>query len=492
MLLLTWAPVSATMRAMTIRTRFAPSPTGPLHLGNLRTALFSALFARRHGGRFLLRIEDTDLERSRDEFLSKMLDDLRWTGLDWDEGPEADGDHGPYLQSQRAAVYAHHFEGLLTRGLAYHCFCSDERLKLERKAQLAAGRPPRYSGICARLSADEAEARLARGERATLRFRIPAGREVAFDDIARGPQRFASDEIGDFVIRRSDGTPAFFFSNALDDALMGITHVLRGEDHLANTPRQLLLLEALDLPAPAYGHLPLLVGDDGAPLSKRHRTGSLEDLRAAGFLPLALLNHLARLGHHYEDDVLLDLDGLAAGFGLERVGRAAARHDEAQLRHWQRLAVNALDDDAMWDWISGDSHMHGAALRAAIPPGRESAFVQAMRDNLLLPHDARVWAERLFADMPVLDEAAATALRDAGRKFFDAALDALEAQPQDYRAFVASLSAASGCRGKALYAPLRAALTGTLDGPELVRVWALLGPAAVRERLEAALDRGQT
>lgn len=474
---------------MSVRTRFAPSPTGSLHLGNLRTALFSALFARRHGGRFLLRIEDTDLERSCDEFLSKMLDDLRWAGLAWDEGPEAGGDHSPWLQSQRSPVYRHHFDALATRGLAYYCFCSDERLRLERKAQLAAGRPPRYAGTCTRIPAEAAEERLAQGERATLRFRVPPGREVVFEDLVRGVQRFRSDDIGDFVIRRSDGTPAFFFSNALDDALMGVTHVLRGEDHLANTPRQLLLLEALDLPAPGYGHLPLLVGDDGAPLSKRHGTGSLEDLRAAGFLPLALLNHLARLGHHYEDDALLDLDGLAAGFGLERIGCAAARHDETQLRHWQRLAVNALDDDAMWDWISGDSHMHGAALRAAIPPGRESAFVQVMRDNLLLPLDARIWAERLFAATPVPDEAAATAMRDAGRKFFDAALDALEAQPEDYRAFAALLSAGSGCRGKALYAPLRAALTGTLDGPELVRVWALLGSNALHARLTAAREQ---
>lgn len=476
------------MRAMSecaVRTRFAPSPTGALHLGNLRTALFAALFAHRHGGHFLLRIEDTDLERSRDEFLARMLDDLRWAGLGWDEGPDCCGEHGPYLQSQRGPVYRHHFDALLTRGHAYYCFCSDERLKLERKTQLAAGRPPRYAGTCARLTADEAERRLAEGEAATLRFRVPPGRTVTFDDLVRGPQRFASDDIGDFVIRRSDGTPAFFFSNAVDDALMGISHVLRGEDHLANTPRQLLLLEALDLPAPVYGHLSLIVGEDGAPLSKRHGTGSLDDLRRQGFLPLAIVNHLARLGHHYESDALLDFDGLAQGFDPARLGRSAARHDEGALHHWQRLSANALDDDAMWAWLADEGHDSGAALSAAVPGPMRPGFVHAVRDNVLLPADALAWARRLCGGPPETEGEARTALAEAGGAFFTAALDALGESGNDYRQFTRRLTEATGRKGRALYLPLRAALTGTDDGPELARVWTLLGPERIRERLAA-------
>jgi len=238
--------------AIDTKTRFAPSPTGLLHLGNVRTALFNALLARRQKGRFLLRIEDTDRERSRPEYVAALLEDLRWLGLDWQEGPAVGGPHEPYAQSTREAIYSQYYRQLESTERVYPCFCTPAELALNppaelalnRKAQLAAGRPPRYPGTCARLSEVERQARLERGLQPTLRFRVPVGRTIEFSDLVRGPQRFASDDIGDFVIRRADGTPQFFFANAVDDALMEVTHVLRGEDHLANTPRQLLLLEA--------------------------------------------------------------------------------------------------------------------------------------------------------------------------------------------------------------------------------------------------------
>ncbi|MGB2971901.1 MAG: glutamate--tRNA ligase, partial [Candidatus Competibacter sp.] len=322
-----------------VKTRFAPSPTGFLHLGNVRTALFNALLARRDGGQFLLRIEDTDRERSRAEFVDALLEDLRWLGLDWREGPEVGGPQAPYAQSERTAIYARYYRRLEGSEQSYPCFCTPAELALSRKAQLAAGRPPRYTGTCARLGADERQARLERGLQPTLRFRVPAGRAVEFTDLVRGPQRFASDDIGDFVIRRADGTPQFFFANAVDDALMGITQVLRGEDHLANTPRQLLLLEALALSAPRYGHLALIVGADGGPLSKRAGDLSIRELRASGYLPEAVLNYLARLGHAYARDVWMAPEVLAAEFSTAHLGRAPARYDEAQLLHWQSEAV---------------------------------------------------------------------------------------------------------------------------------------------------------
>ncbi|HET7921906.1 MAG TPA: glutamate--tRNA ligase, partial [Gammaproteobacteria bacterium] len=260
---------------MTVRTRFAPSPTGHLHVGNARTALFNALFARHAGGVLILRIEDTDAERSRREFERDLIEDLRWLGVVWQEGPDEGGSKGPYRQSERGAVYAEHIAQLEAKAQAYPCFCTPAELALSRKAQLAAGKPPRYAGTCAHLDKRGIEARLARGLKPALRFRVPDRGETGFDDLVRGRQVFANHDIGDFVIRRADGSPAFFFSNALDDALMGVTHVLRGEDHLANTPRQLLLLQALELPAPHYGHLSLIIGEHDAPLSKREGGGSL-------------------------------------------------------------------------------------------------------------------------------------------------------------------------------------------------------------------------
>ncbi len=244
-------------------TRFAPSPTGSLHLGNARTALFNYLAARASGGRMVLRVEDTDAERSEERHLERLLADLHWLGVEWDEGPDVGGPHGPYRQSQRGPHYSAAIARLREKGLAYPCFCTPEELSLSRRTQLAAGRPPRYAGTCAALAADEVERRIGEGTGYAMRFRVPSGRVVDFDDLIHGPQRFASDDIGDFVVSRADGSAAFFLGNAIDDAAMGVTLVLRGDDHLANTPRQILLLEALDLPVPRYGHLPLVLADLG-------------------------------------------------------------------------------------------------------------------------------------------------------------------------------------------------------------------------------------
>ena len=321
------------MTAALAKTRFAPSPTGDMHLGNLRTALFNALHAARTGGAFVLRIEDTDAERSRKVFLDGLLRDLRWAGLNWEEGPETGAQGGPWLQSERMGLYARYYGQLAAAGKIYPCFCSDVQLKLDRKARLAAGRAPRYAGTCARLTAEEIALKLRQGFRPTLRFRVGDSGSVGFDDLVRGTQRFERSDIGDFIVRRSDGSPAFFFSNAVDDALMGITHVLRGEDHLANTPRQLMLLEALDLKPPAYGHLSLLVGEDGSPLSKRRGSRSVRQMRDDGYLPAALLNYLARLGHACASDALLDFAGLAQAFSTRasRPRAGAVRPGPARL-----------------------------------------------------------------------------------------------------------------------------------------------------------------
>ena len=467
------------MRAMKpafVKTRFAPSPTGLLHLGNVRTALFNALYARHGGGVFLLRIEDTDLERSRGEYILSLMEDMHWLGLDWQEGPEADDTHGPYAQSQRGDIYRRYFDELEEQGLAYPCFCSQRELELSRKTQLASGRPPRYAGTCAHLTAEERQRRLDKGIQPTLRFRVENGAVVQFNDLVRGPQAFATDDIGDFVIRRAEGSAAFFFSNAIDDALMEVTHVLRGEDHLTNTPRQILLQQALGLATPHYGHISMIVGADGAPLSKRTGSRSVRELREAGYLPLAVVNYLARLGHHYENNAYLDMDGLAREFEVAKLGRAPARYDATQLDYWQRQAVQHADAETLWQWM-------GEAVQAIVPSAQRDAFVAAVRGNVLFPGDALRWARVIYTETLELQGAAEALVTQAGAAFFSAAAAAVEAHASDYAAIVEQLKRDTGAKGKALFKPLRAALTGEVDGPELAPLLNLITAERARARL---------
>lgn len=498
----------AAMSQKPVKTRFAPSPTGLLHLGNVRTALFSYLQARHAQGEFLLRIEDTDAERGHEDYVVALKQDLRWLGLGWDVGPDvpcADTahDHGPYAQSQRLALYEQYFDQLRQQGLAYPCFCSAQELKLERKAQLAAGHPPRYSGRCHRLDPQQAQLRLQRGDAATLRFHVAAGDTVHYHDLVRGPQRFASDEIGDFVIRRSNGMPAFFFSNAVDDALMGVTQVLRGEDHLTNTPRQLMLLQALDLAAPDYGHIALVVGADGAPLSKRHGSRSLQALCAEGFLPQALNNYLARLGHSYESNALMSLAQLAQAFSLERLHKAPARYDENQLAYWQKETLRQLPLAELWQWMAQGPKPAAAeelpdSIAQLVPADQIDAFVEAVRDNIDLPQEAYAWAANLYAENKPYEAQAEAAIHAAGGDFFRHALAYLSPWPADFKAYSKAVAAASGCKGKGLFMPLRAALSGQVahpalasrwhNGPEMARLWQLLGEHRIRQRLQRCAD----
>jgi len=454
------------------KTRFAPSPTGLMHLGNARTALFSALF----GERFLLRIEDTDQERSRGEFVSELLDDLRWMGLAWDEGPQSAKPNADYFQSRRDAVYARYYDQLEKDGLAYPCFCTPAELEIARKVQLGAGQPPRYGGKCGRLNPEDIDRRLQKGLQATLRFRVPRNAVVEFDDSVRGLQKFNTDDIGDFIIRRADGSPAFFFCNAIDDSLMGVTHVVRGEDHLSNTPRQLLILQALDLPAPQYAHISLVLGDDGAPLSKRNGSRSINQLREEGYFPLALLNMLARVGHHYENDGLLSLDDLKRGFDLGHLGKSPSRFDITHLHHWQEQAVRTADDETLWQWLRTET-------RALVPIERHGLFLDIVRSNCVFPSQADEWARILFADELVLSADIETVARQAGDSFFLAALDAATSAGDDFNAFMGLLKAKSGAKGKALFMPLRAALSGRTDGPELAKLYQALAQTVLRKRL---------
>ena len=457
-------------------TRFAPSPTGQLHLGNARTALFNLLLARRAGGRFILRIEDTDTERSSAGHSAELMQDLRWLGIDWDAGPDREDARGPYRQSQRGSLYERYFEALEARGRVYPCYCTPLELELSRRAQLAAGRPPRYAGTCRELSAAERGSRAAQGHTATLRFRVPAGERISFVDFVHGPQSFLSDDIGDFVIRRADGSAAFFFSNAVDDASMGVTQALRGEDHLTNTPRQLLILAALGLAAPAYGHVSLIVGVDGAPLSKRHGAVSVREYRERGYLPLALTNHLFRLGHSSDEHGLLTLEAMAHAFDPGHLGRAPSRFDEQQLDVWQKDTVHRLSNEAARAWLA-------QVLPQGLEPGAASAFVEALRPNLVLPEDAQPWVEIIFGAPPALGPEAEALVRSAGAGYFAAAAAAADRDGTDLPGIAGAARAATGRKGAELYMPLRMALTGRRHGPELAPLLKALPAGKARERL---------
>jgi glutamyl-tRNA synthetase len=464
------------MNPRPFKTRFAPSPTGLLHLGNIRTALFNYLIARRHGGVFLLRLEDTDAMRGHEKFATALMQDLRWLGLQWDEGPETGGAQAPYEQSQRSEVYREYFAQLEHKGLAYPCFCSEQELAIARKTAIAAGRPPRYTGKCHALTPTEVQQRRGAGTPATLRFRVPEGRTITFDDKVRGPQSAATDDIGDFVIRRSDGTPAFFFCNAIDDAVMGVTLVVRGEDHLTNTFRQLMLFETLGLPAPEYAHISLVVGADGAPLSKRTGSQSMQELREAGYLPLAINNYLARLGHTYEESGWLEMDALAQKFELEKLHRAPAHFDAQHLHYWQHEAVRHAPVSALAAWMGDEVHKLVWATQ-------REAFVDCVRGNVAFPADALHWAKVLFSDEAAPNQDARIAIDAAGTEFFAHALDALAKHGADFKPMSEALKKASARAGRQLFQPLRAALTGELDGPEMAKLLPLLGAERARKRL---------
>ena len=325
-------------------TRFCPSPTGYLHIGNVRTALFNYLLAERAGVPFLLRLEDTDRQRCKGEYEEALREDLLWLGLNW-QGE-------PWRQSERSDIYSQYTEQLRAAGHLYPCFCSDEELQVQRKLALAAGRPPRYPGTCRALGEGEVADRLAAGEAHAWRFRVPQGRELEVTDLVRATYSLNVDLIGDFVLVRRDGDPTFLFCNALDDALAGVEMVVRGEDHISNTPKQLLLFEALGMRPPAYGHLAVLTGADNKPLSKRDGSSAVRLLREEGYLPSALLNQVVRLGHKVTDKALLDFRAMAAQTDLGSMSRSPSIWQRDGLKHWQKLAVEAMTDADLAAWIA--------------------------------------------------------------------------------------------------------------------------------------------
>ncbi|HZM69059.1 MAG TPA: glutamate--tRNA ligase [Candidatus Cryosericum sp.] len=471
------------------RVRFAPSPTGALHVGNARTALFNWLFARKHNGVFVLRIEDTDRERSTPAHEAQLLENMRWLGLGWDEGVEVGGGFGPYRQSERTASYRDRAEDLVARGLAYPCFCGLSLLEEERARKREAGQASLYSGRCRALGRQEARLRRERGDPSALRLDVAAvagtSEVVEFEDIVRGTIRFPVSQIGDHVLLRRDGSPAYNFAVVVDDLAMRITHVIRGDDHLSNTPRQILTYQAMGAPSlPAFSHLPLITAPGGAPLSKREGAASVDAFREAGYPPEALLNHLALLGWSAPTGAdFLSREELIATFDLGRVSKAPAVFDQQKLdalsmRHIARMAPEILGPPAV------EHLVRAGLLRLPVTPP-VSTWVERL---------AALYSERLarFADLPretslvfefevqasLGDPEVREALHEArSRSVIETALAHLPEIPLTASAFQAlatEVRRRTGAKGRDLYHPIRVGFTGRASGPELVRLLPLL------------------
>ncbi len=463
-----------------MKSRFCPSPTGYMHIGNIRTALFNSLYALGSQGVFLLRIEDTDKSRSSEEFSIALMEDMRWLGLNWQEGPEVGGSEVSYYQSERQAIYNRYYKQLEQAKLVYPCFCSDAHLKLTRKLQQAAGQPPRYPGTCRNLTPQEIAEKEEQGIRPTLRFIVPQNHVIEFNDLVKGMQRFQSNDIGDYIIRRADGSASFIFSNAIDDSLMGVTHAMRGDDHLTNTPRQLLILQALNLTAPTYGHVALILGTDGSPLSKRNGSRSVRELREEGYLAIALNNYLARLGHYYESPEFMGFDQLAKNFSTDNLGKTPAHYDASQLLHWQKEAIARCDAEFLWQWF-GEKVQY-------IANHQKENFINTVRHNVVFPKDALHWAEIFFANSVQYSTEAHDVLKQTAPQFFETALTAVENHGTDFKAVSQFVSQQLNIKGKGLFQPLRVAMSGRLDGPEMPAIFNLLGVDGVKQRLKQAAE----
>jgi len=453
-----------------MRVRFAPSPTGHLHVGNARTALFNWLLARGHDGTFILRIEDTDLERSTRASEQAILDDLRWMGLQWDEGVEVGGPHAPYRQTERMQSYADHAKRLLDEGTGYYCFCSAERLEAHRKSQLAAGLPPKYAGTCRNIPPEEAKRRKDGGEPAVIRLRVPDHRAVTFTDAVRGDVTFQTEVIGDPVLVRSDGIPAYNFAVVIDDALMKITHVIRGEDHISNTPRQILLYEAFGYEPPTFAHLSLVMGPDHAPLSKRHGATSVKEFRDKGYLPEALVNYLALLGWSPgQNEELLPAAELARRFTLDTVAHSAGVFDEDKLAWVNRHYLKQCPPSRLA--ALSEPYFRERGLVVGEVSGQVRAWLEFVLPQVATSVDRLAELPDRLAAVFALPRVPAE-FDGFDRAFVAALSEELNAAPpltdkEIFRAVANKLKQRTGAKGKMLFHPIRVLLTGAHDGPEL-------------------------
>ena len=484
------------MSDVAMRVRFAPSPTGPFHIGGARSALFNWLLARKTGGKLILRIEDTDLERSSRESEENIKNALKWLGIDWDEGIDIGGEYGPYRQTERLPIYAEYTERLLASGKAYRCYCTDQELDAERQKLMAEGQTPRYLGKCRQLTAADEAALLAEGRKPTVRFRVPENQDITFQDAVRGTVSFDSNGIGDYVIVKSDGIPVYNYAVVLDDALMKITHVVRAEEHLSNTPRQILLYQALGLPLPIFGHVSLILGKDRSKMSKRHGATSVEQYKALGYLPEALVNFLALLGWSPvgEQEIFSSAE-LIELFSLDHVAKNPAVFDIDKLNWINSQYLKRLDLDHLTDMAL--PHLREAGLIEAELTAERKAWVTqvvgAVREYISFAAQIPEHAAVFFQDEITMEnDETADVLRDPDvPQVMEAFLNKLAAMdPVDGEQVQAALKAVGKelkLGGKKVFMPVRVALTGKMHGPELIALIPLLGVARTTARIRRSL-----
>ncbi|MFZ5753664.1 MAG: glutamate--tRNA ligase [Bacillota bacterium] len=481
-----------------IRVRFAPSPTGPLHIGGARSALFNFLYAKGAGGKFIIRIEDTDLERSSRESEENILDSLRWLGITWDEGPDNGGPYGPYRQTERLGLYQEYTQKLLEQGKAYYCYCSEEELEAERQEQMARGETPRYSGKCCKLSPAERTKLEEEGRKPVIRFRVPENRDIIINDLVRGQVVFESNGIGDFVIVKSDGIPTYNYAVVIDDTTMKISHVIRAEEHLSNTPRQVLLYEALGFKVPFFAHISLILGKDRSKMSKRHGATSVVQYKELGYLPEAVVNFLALLGWSpVGEEEIFSMEELKEQFALERVAKNPAVFDMDKLR-WingiyirktpvERLATLALP------------FLQKAGYVSASPTPAELNWTQlvvaALQEKLSTLSEIVDHMDILAGEtVQIENEEAAQILKEETfplviKTFREKIMSLPELTPDVVKPLLKAITKELKLGGKQVYMPIRIALTGQMHGPELFYLIPILGKELSLKRIHSVTSQ---
>lgn len=466
-----------------VRVRFAPSPTGPFHIGGARSALFNFLVARKTGGKLVLRIEDTDLERSSRESEENIKEALKWLGINWDEGIDVGGPNGPYRQTERLDIYRKYTEKLLTEGKAYYCYCTDEELETERQTLLSKGETPRYLGHCRSLTEEQIAKYKADGRKPTIRFRVPANEQIVVHDLVRGDVVFDSNGIGDFVIVKSDGIPTYNYAVVIDDYLMKINHVIRAEEHLSNTPRQCLIYDALGFPKPVFGHISLILGKDHTKMSKRHGATSVDQYRQLGYLPEGIINFLALLGWASgTEQEIFSMDELFNEFSMEHVAKNPAVFDIDKLNWINQQYMRKLDEDKLF------SLAVPFLQRAGYMTVNESAermewlkkIVWTSREHVCYGAQIADYVKMYFKDDVEFENAETEMVLKAEmvpkvlQTFLDE-INKIELNGANVKVLFKTVQKLTGLKGKDVFMPVRVALTGNQHGPELTEIIPLLG-----------------
>lgn len=470
---------------MKIRVRFAPSPTGPLHIGGARSALFNYLWARRNEGTFIVRSEDTDLERSSRESEHNILQALRWLNIQWDEGIEVGGVHGPYRQTDRLGLYKEHTEKLLASGHAYYCYCSEEELEQERQALIAKGETPRYLGKCRSLSSEQRAAFELEGRKPVVRFRVPDGQAIHISDQVRGDVVFESDGIGDYVIVKSDGIPTYNFAVVIDDISMAITHVIRGEEHLSNTPRQVLIYEALGAPAPQFAHISLILNTDGGKMSKRDGDTAVIDYQQKGYLPEAIVNFIALLGWAPSgEEEFYTLDQLANLFSLDRVSKSPAVFDRHKLDYINTHYIKESSAERLAELALPYLEELGFPPYDQCSTEQQQwlvSFINAVSEKISYLAEVKGFIHYFNGDTPLEPEGEAIEVLKGEQvpsvlALFKEKVQALELlSGETVKVLLKQMTKELKLGGKFVYMPVRVALTGQMHGPELYDIIPLLG-----------------